>query len=196
MRPLLISEPPSHYSMSEILFSILKIIKRGLHACTWQRLCAWVTFPAIFMCDIVARHSIDISLAAPHCFMRRHTPALFRAASCGYVIWDVWCICCVAVTCWVVPVTNSWWALMINDKFSVAKLKMHLVLVFECLPKIMICMREIKVFEFTDSHLFTYLLLFYHLSTFTEQLFLSIVRRCFSHFCRFHFSDQVTKLKK
>ena len=85
---------------------------------------------------------------------------------------------------------------MINDKFSVAKLKMHLVLVFECLPKIMICMREIKVFEFTDSHLFTYLLLFYHLSTFTEQLFLSIVRRCFSHFCRFHFSDQVTKLKK
>ena len=127
--------------------------------------------------------------AAPHA-------ALFRAASCGYVIWDVWCVCCVAVTCWVVPVTNSWWALMINDKFSVAKLKMHLVLVFECLPKIMICMREIKVFEFTDSHLFTYLLLFYHLSTFTEQLFLSIVRRCFSHFCRFHFSDQVTKLKK
>ena len=85
--------------------------------------------------------------AAPHA-------ALFRAASCGYVIWDVWCVCCVAVTCWVVPVTNSWWALMINDKFSVAKLKMHLVLVFECLPKIMICMREIKVFEFTDSHLF------------------------------------------
>ena len=130
--------------------------------------------------------------AAPHA-------ALFRAASCGYVIWDVWCVCCVAVTCWVVPVTSSWWALMINDKFSVAKLKMHLVLVFECLPSFWMPsfpMREIKVFEFTDSHLFTYLLLFYHLSTFTEQLSLSIVRRCFSHFCRFHFSDQVTKLKK